>query len=89
MLHGAVAHEFEVGSRRMNECRDSRERERVKRDSPESETAESSQSAAPAFSSQELLTSKQHTRKLVGVGERIIGQEQALELIKLTAAYPP
>ena len=66
-----------------------RERERVKRDSPESEAAESSQSASPAFSSQELPTNKQHARKVVGVGERIIGPEQALELIKLTAPYPP
>jgi hypothetical protein len=62
------------------------ERERVKRVSSESETAESSQSASPAFSSQELLTSKQHTRKLGGVGERIIGPEQALELIELTVS---
>ena len=55
----------------------------------ESETAESSQRASTAFSSQELPTSKQHTRKLVGVGERIIGPEQALELIKLTALFSP
>ena len=56
----------------------------MKRDSPESETFESSQSVSPAFFSHELPASKQHTRKLVGVGERIIGPEQALELIKLT-----
>jgi hypothetical protein len=39
----------------------------------ERESAESSQRASTAFSSQELPTSKQHTRKLVGVGGRIIG----------------